>query len=72
MEGRIQTRQWEDQTGNKRYTTELIPNPVQSLERRDPGEDGIPPPDEPSGGEATGSSDQGPTGGSASGATGGS
>ncbi|MEZ4597819.1 MAG: single-stranded DNA-binding protein [Chloroflexota bacterium] len=26
VEGRIQTRQWEDQTGNKRYTTELIAN----------------------------------------------
>ena len=24
VEGRIQTRQWEDQSGNKRYTTELI------------------------------------------------
>lgn len=35
VEGRIQTRQWEDQTGNKRYTTELIANRVSSLERRD-------------------------------------
>ena len=35
VEGRIQTRQWEDQSGNKRYTTELIANRVQSLERRD-------------------------------------
>jgi len=35
VEGRIQTRQWEDQSGNKRYTTELIANRVTSLERRD-------------------------------------
>ena len=35
VEGRLQTRQWEDQSGNKRYTTELIANRVQSLERRD-------------------------------------
>jgi single-strand DNA-binding protein len=41
VEGRLQTRQWEDQTGNKRYTTELIANRVTSLERRD--RDGEPP-----------------------------
>ena len=35
VEGRIQTRQWEDQTGNKRYTTELIADQVTSLERRE-------------------------------------
>jgi single-strand DNA-binding protein len=35
VEGRIQTRQWEDQSGNKRYTTELIADRVSSLERRD-------------------------------------
>jgi single-strand DNA-binding protein len=35
VEGRLQTRQWEDQTGNKRYTTELIADRVSSLERRD-------------------------------------
>ena len=28
IEGRIQTRQWEDQTGQKRYTTELVANQV--------------------------------------------
>ena len=42
VEGRIQTRQWEDQTGNKRYTTELIADRVTSLERRE-REDGPPP-----------------------------
>ena len=35
VEGRIQTRQWEDQSGNKRYTTELIADRVTSLERRE-------------------------------------
>ena len=42
VEGRLQTRQWEDQSGNKRYTTELIADRVTSLERRD-REDGPPP-----------------------------
>ncbi len=34
IEGRLQTRQWEDQTGQKRYTTELVANQVTNLERR--------------------------------------
>ena len=34
VEGRLQTRQWEDQTGQKRYTTELVANQVTNLERR--------------------------------------
>jgi single-strand DNA-binding protein len=34
IEGRLQTRQWEDQTGAKRYTTELVANQVTNLERR--------------------------------------
>ena len=42
VEGRLQTRQWEDQSGNKRYTTELIADRVTSLERRD-REDSPPP-----------------------------
>ena len=56
VEGRIQTRQWEDQSGNKRYTTELIANRVSSLERRD--RDGEPPfpGDEPGGTASAGSS----------------
>ena len=45
VEGRIQTRQWEDQSGQKRYTTELIANQVTSLERRERDED-APFPDE--------------------------
>ena len=31
VEGRLQTRQWEDQQGNKRYTTEIVANTVQFL-----------------------------------------
>ena len=43
VEGRIQTRQWEGQDGQKRYTTELVANTIQNLERRpreDAGGDG--------------------------------
>jgi single-strand DNA-binding protein len=49
VEGRIQTRQWEDQSGQKRSTTELIANQVTSLERRE-REDEAPFPDERPGG----------------------
>lgn len=40
VEGRIQTRQWEDKDGQKRYTTELVANQVTSLDRgqREEGE----------------------------------
>ena len=31
LEGRIQTKQWEDKEGNKRYTTEIICNQLQML-----------------------------------------
>ena len=55
VEGRLQTRQWEDQSGAKRYTTELIANRVQSLERRD--REGEPPfPGDAPAGSAGGSS----------------
>ncbi len=46
VEGRIQTRQWEDQTGQKRYTTELVANQVTSLERREREEGDFPSSDE--------------------------
>jgi len=42
VEGRIQTRQWEDQQGQKRSTTELVANQVNSLERRERGDDDVP------------------------------
>jgi single-strand DNA-binding protein len=61
VEGRLQTRQWEDQSGNKRYTTELIANRVQSLERRD--REGEPPfPGDAPGGYSDDSSGSGPGG----------
>lgn len=31
IEGRLQTRQWQDQQGQKRYTTEIVANTVQFL-----------------------------------------
>jgi len=31
VEGRIQTRQWDDKDGNKRYTTEIVANVMQIL-----------------------------------------
>ncbi len=31
IEGRLQTRQWEDKDGNKRYTTEIVAQRVQFL-----------------------------------------
>jgi len=31
VEGRIQTREWQDKDGNKRYTTEIVANSVQFL-----------------------------------------
>lgn len=34
IEGRIQTREWEDRDGNKRYTTEIVANDMQMLGRR--------------------------------------
>ena len=35
IEGRIQTRDWEDQNGVKRYTTEIVANQMQMLGARD-------------------------------------
>lgn len=50
VEGRIQTRQWEGQDGQKRSTTELVANTIQTLERRqrdDVGDGGSQEPREP-------------------------
>jgi single-strand DNA-binding protein len=46
VEGRLQTRQWEGQDGQKRYTTELVANTIQNLDRRprdDAGDPGVAP-----------------------------
>jgi len=37
LEGRIQTRSWEDKDGNKRYTTEIVAQRLQFLGGRDQG-----------------------------------
>ena len=42
VEGRLQTRSWDDQSGQKRYTTEVVVNDMQMLDGR--GEAGGPPP----------------------------
>jgi single-strand DNA-binding protein len=39
VEGRLQTRSWDDKDGQKRYTTELVANDVKPLDAR-PREDG--------------------------------
>lgn len=35
VEGRLQTRQWDDKDGQKRYTTEIVAATVQFLDRGD-------------------------------------
>ena len=40
VEGRIQTREWEDKDGNKRYTTEINANTVNFIGPRTGGESG--------------------------------
>ena len=34
IEGRIRTRSWDDQSGNKRYTTDIVADTIQLLGRR--------------------------------------
>ena len=41
IEGRIQTRSWEGQDGQKRRTTEIIANDVQFLDSRSTAADGV-------------------------------
>ena len=53
VEGRLQTRSWDDQSGQKRYTTEVVVNDLQMLDGR--GEGGGPAPGGPApGGPAPG------------------
>ena len=39
IEGRIQTRSWDDRAGNKRYTTEIVANAMQILGAMEGGPD---------------------------------
>ena len=50
VEGRLQTRDWQDKDGNKRYTTEVVANEVQFLGPKESAKSrddygGPPPPD---------------------------
>ena len=47
VEGRLQTRQWEDRDGHKRYTTEVVANQIVFLDRREGGGDMPPDSDDP-------------------------
>ncbi len=38
VEGRLQTREWEDRDGNKRYTTEIVAREMQMLGSKDSGD----------------------------------
>jgi single-strand DNA-binding protein len=58
VEGRIQTREWEDKEGEKRRTTEIVANSIQALGARQGG---------PGGDEFSGSGPMGEEGGSSSG-----
>jgi single-strand DNA-binding protein len=40
IEGRIQTRSWDDKDGNKKYKTEIVANTVQFLDAREGGGSG--------------------------------
>lgn len=57
VEGRLQTRQWEDRDGNKRYTTEVVAQAVQFLGGRGGGGGGYDEPPPPSDREAPGMDD---------------
>ncbi len=46
IEGRLQTRSWEDKDGNKRYITEIVTRRLQLLGRRGPEEGETPSPPE--------------------------
>ena len=39
VEGRLRTRQWEDQNGQKRYATEIVADTMRLLGRRPEGQD---------------------------------
>jgi single-strand DNA-binding protein len=58
IEGRLQTRSWEDRDGNKRYTTEVVASNMTMLGRAgDPGADSYAPPiqEDPFSGPSSGS-----------------
>lgn len=56
VEGRLQTRKWQDKSGNDRYTTEIVANEMQMLGGRASGATGAPPPADDSAGSGSGGS----------------
>ncbi|MDX1452183.1 MAG: single-stranded DNA-binding protein [Oleiphilaceae bacterium] len=42
LEGRLQTRKWQDQSGQDRYTTEIVANEMQMLDSRGGMDQGMP------------------------------
>jgi len=57
IEGKLQTRKWQDQSGNDRYTTEIIANEMQMLDSRGGGGGDF---SKPSGGQSSQPSGQQP------------
>jgi single-strand DNA-binding protein len=51
IEGKLQTRKWQDQSGNDRYTTEIVANEMQMLDSRGGGGGDF---SKPSGGKSAG------------------
>ena len=55
VEGKLQTRSWDDQSGQKRYTTEVVVNDMQMLDSRgEGGGGGGGYSDQPAGGQTAG------------------
>ncbi len=54
IEGRLQTREWEDQSGNRRFTTEVVATTMQMLGGRGGGGDDFVPNDAPAAAPAAG------------------
>ena len=54
VEGKLQTRSWDDQSGQKRYTTEIVVNDMQMLDSRGEGGGGGGYSDRPAGGQSAG------------------
>ena len=44
IEGRLQTRKWQDKEGKDRYTTEIVGEKMQMLSKKDTGRDSDPEP----------------------------
>jgi single-strand DNA-binding protein len=55
VEGRLRTRKWQDQSGQERYTTEIVADQMQLLGGRDGAPSGASP-EEASGSQGTGAS----------------